>query len=233
MSKGIIYVMTTAVPGLVKIGKTMSDNFEKRMYNLEHNGYCNVTALKRVFAIEVEDYDEKEKLLHTIFEKSQLADTELFSVDENIVIQLLSSFDGCMIYPKDETKSSVFIEAAENNSAKVIPDGIYKLSKFRRTDNRNIEATAIIENGYWTIKKGSVFSVKEGTGGSNKLKELRKTLPLDESGLLLDDIKLGECSPSFAASVVINGAADGWREWKNSKEEFVDIYRKRENEGFF
>ena len=60
-SKGIIYVMSSAVPGLIKIGKTGVANYEQRMYNLEHNGYRNVTALKRVFAIEVESYDEKEK----------------------------------------------------------------------------------------------------------------------------------------------------------------------------
>ena len=39
MPKGIIYLMSTAVPGLVKIGKTRSDCFEQRMYNLEHEGY--------------------------------------------------------------------------------------------------------------------------------------------------------------------------------------------------
>lgn len=47
MAKGIIYVMTTAVPGLIKIGKTGLDNFEQRMYQLERNGYSNVTALKK------------------------------------------------------------------------------------------------------------------------------------------------------------------------------------------
>ena len=62
MARGIIYIMTTAVPGLIKIGKTGMDNFEQRMYQLERNGYSNVTALKRKFAIEVEDYDDKEKL---------------------------------------------------------------------------------------------------------------------------------------------------------------------------
>ena len=60
MAKGIIYVMTSVVPGLIKIGKTGTNSFEQRMYNLEHNGYCNVTALKRAFAIEDEGYDEKE-----------------------------------------------------------------------------------------------------------------------------------------------------------------------------
>lgn len=67
MAKGLLYVMTTAISGLIKIGKTGCDNFEQRMYNLEHNGYCNATGLKRHFAIEVEDYDEKERMLDEIF----------------------------------------------------------------------------------------------------------------------------------------------------------------------
>lgn len=66
MAKGIIYVMTTVVPGLIKLGKTGRDNFGSRMYQLERNGYANVTGLKRRFAIEVDDYDEKEKLLDEI-----------------------------------------------------------------------------------------------------------------------------------------------------------------------
>lgn len=59
MSKGIIYVMSTVVPGLIKIGKTGLNNFQARMYILERNGYSNVVGMKREFAIEVEDYDEK------------------------------------------------------------------------------------------------------------------------------------------------------------------------------
>ena len=89
MAKGIIYLMSTAVPGLIKIGKTTMANYSQRMYNLESNGYRNVSSLKRAFAIEVEGYDEKELLLHTIFEKSRVADTELFAIDANVVIQLL------------------------------------------------------------------------------------------------------------------------------------------------
>ena len=59
MSKGIIYIMTSVLPGLIKIGKTGYDQFEKRMDFLEKNGYRNITGLKRKFAIEVEEYDEK------------------------------------------------------------------------------------------------------------------------------------------------------------------------------
>lgn len=55
--------MSTAVAGLVKIGKTGSSNYAERMRFLEGNGYANVTGLKREFAIEVEDYDAKETLI--------------------------------------------------------------------------------------------------------------------------------------------------------------------------
>ncbi len=46
MARGILYVMTTVVDGLVKIGKTGIDNFESRMNTLENNGYRNVVGLK-------------------------------------------------------------------------------------------------------------------------------------------------------------------------------------------
>ena len=113
MARGILYVMDTVVEGLVKIGKTGKDNFSSRMYQLEHNGYYNVVGLKRRFAIEVEDYDEKEELLHTIFERSQVGNSELFSLDIEIVVQLLSSFDGDVVYPKKKTKDEVFDQSVE------------------------------------------------------------------------------------------------------------------------
>ena len=46
MAKGIIYIMSTIVPGLIKIGKTGSDSFSSRMFQLEHNGYRIITGLK-------------------------------------------------------------------------------------------------------------------------------------------------------------------------------------------
>ena len=129
MAKGILYVMTTVVDGLVKIGKTGTTNFESRMYNLEHNGYANVTGLKRKFAIEVEDYSEKESLLDTIFEKSNVPGTELFAIDVNLVIQLLSSFDGTVVYPKAEKKEKIFGEATDKLEKQSEP--VDKRSRFR------------------------------------------------------------------------------------------------------
>ena len=128
MAKGIIYIMTTVVPGLIKIGKTGLNNFDQRMYRLEHNGYRNVTALKRYFAIEVDGYDEKEELLHTIFAKSRVGDTELFAVDINVCTQLLSSFDGKVIFPKDETKDEIFDVATDNSKSKLIPKSLKSLA---------------------------------------------------------------------------------------------------------
>ena len=49
MAKGVIYIMTTAVSGLVKIGMAQTSQFEERMRFLEKNGYGNVAGLKRYF----------------------------------------------------------------------------------------------------------------------------------------------------------------------------------------
>jgi len=65
--RGTIYIMTTAVSGLIKIGQTSISNYQERMRNLEANGYYNVSGLKRFFAIELEDYNDKEILLKEIF----------------------------------------------------------------------------------------------------------------------------------------------------------------------
>lgn len=226
MAKGIIYLMSTAVPGLIKIGKTTMANYSQRMYCLESNGYRNVSSLKRVFAIEVEGHDEKELLLHTIFEKSRVADTELFAIDVNVVIQLLSSFEGTVVFPVSETKQEIFEAATENITGGIIPDGIYYFARKKKSDNKLVKATVRVINGCWTLLKGSILGIAEDMGGSMKAKELRTKLPMDSEGHLLDDFSLGECSPSFAGNVVMNQSCDGWTEWKTVNGEPIDIYRK-------
>ena len=127
MSKGIIYVMTSVVPGLIKIGKTGSKNFEDRMYQLERHGYSNVVGLKRHFAIEVDDYDGKERLLDEIFSKSKLENSELFALDIDLVVQLLSSFEGKQIYPTDKSKDDVFDEVTNKRDSSKLPEGTYSV----------------------------------------------------------------------------------------------------------
>ena len=64
-------------------------------------GYYNVAGLKQYFAIEVEDYSEKESLLHEIFAKHRVGESELFALDFNLIKQLLLSFEGKIIFPKE------------------------------------------------------------------------------------------------------------------------------------
>lgn len=111
--KGIIYIMTTAVSGLIKIGQTGTANYQERMRFLEANGYYNVSGLKRFFAIELDDYTDKETLLKEIFNKHQVGNSELFALDYDLVRQLLLSFDGTVIYPKDVNKEKEFDEVAK------------------------------------------------------------------------------------------------------------------------
>jgi len=111
--KGIIYIMTTAVSGLIKIGQTGTSNYQERMRNLEANGYYNVAGLKRFFAIELEDYAEKEALLHDIFNKHQVDESELFALDQELIRQLLLSFKGKVIYPKNINQEREFDEVTK------------------------------------------------------------------------------------------------------------------------
>ena len=105
--------MTTAVSGLIKIGQTGTNNYQERMRFLEANGYYNVSGLKRFFAIEVKDYSDKENLLKEIFNKHRVGDSELFALDYDLVRQLLLSFEGKVIYPKDVNKEKEFDEVSK------------------------------------------------------------------------------------------------------------------------
>ena len=105
--------MTTAVSGLIKIGQTGTANYQERMRFLEANGYYNVSCLKRFFAIELDDYTDKENLLKEIFNKHRVGDSELFALDYDLVRQLLLSFEGKVIYPKDVDKEKEFDEVSK------------------------------------------------------------------------------------------------------------------------
>lgn len=202
--------MTTVVPGLIKIGKTGCNNFEQRMYNLEHNGYFNVEGLHRRFAIEVEDYDEKEALLDEIFSKSRVPDSELFALDIDLVIQLLSSFEGHQVYPKEELKEAAFDAATESLSSKedwfCIPEGTYHLNRKSRA-GKIAEASMEYARGKFIVKAGAhVLSVPEGQW----VPEARRNADI-QNGVLMQDVSCA--SPSTAAHVVLGYSANRWREW--------------------
>lgn len=223
MAKGIIYVMETVVPGLVKIGKTGSGNFEGRMYSLERNGYFNVVGLKRRFAIEVEDYDEKEAMLDEIFSKARVPNSELFALDIDLVIQLLSSFDGRQAYPETETREESFDQATESRHMKddwsLLPDGTYHLKQSRKGVG-TAAAEMVVEDGVFTVKAGAkCLPVNEGVWTP----EPRRTAPIVD-GVLQADVATR--SPSTAGWVVLGCSNNGWNVWKDAAGKTLDEYRK-------
>ncbi|WP_316118056.1 GIY-YIG nuclease family protein [Peptostreptococcus anaerobius] len=224
MSKGIIYLMTTVVSGLIKIGKTGNDQFENRMRFLESNGYANITGLKREFAIEVDGYDDKEKLIHDIFSKSRIAGTELFALDIEIAKSLFASLDGKQIYPKDKSKKEVFKESTEEIKLKYdggfIPDGDYVL-------NRNIKGFGKV-NGKATVKDG-VFKVLKGSlcgnTGKGYIPSIRRNAKIKDN-ILQEDIVC--MNPSSAGWIVIGKSNNGWLEWKDLQGNSIEKYRDKE-----
>lgn len=219
MARGIIYCMTTIVPGLVKIGKTGSNNFEQRMYQLERNGYCNVVGLTRRFAIEVDDYDKKEVLIHDIFSKSNLPNTELFALDIDLVVQFLSSLEGKQIYPTDISKEDMFDNATDERETKqnsilkyAVPNDRYYL---HCKDN---QATMRVEDKKYIVEKGSKCSAYAKRG----MPEARKAAKI-VNRILQEDVICN--SPTTAGWVVLGNHNNGWKIWKNKDNEPIDIYR--------
>ena len=225
MAKGIIYLMNTCVDGLVKIGRTGVDNFEQRMAILESNGYRRISVLTREFAIEVEDYEEKEKLLHELFSKSRVGNSELFSIDINLVKQLMSSFEGKVIYPKDEKKEEIFVQATEEVEVKkgVLPEGKYFMKTKVKGLSYQAEAVLVVEDGKLFIETGAKLAPI--TKISNKGWILARNSIKMNGHITEESI---ECkSPSMAAAIVCGHNQNGWHAWKNSKGEEIDVYRQQ------
>ena len=66
MTKGIIYIMTTAVSGLIKIGIAETKQYKERIRHLEHNGYYNVKAyiswLKSIRPQKKQEWNENDEI---------------------------------------------------------------------------------------------------------------------------------------------------------------------------
>ena len=187
------------------------------MYQLENNGYRNIAGLKRRFAIEVADYDEKESLLQDIFSKSNVPNTELFALDADLVVQLLASLDGEQIYPKTITKEESFDIAADERRMNAVtrytvPAGIYYL----RT--RGGQASMRVEGKEFIVEQGSHCLPCE----KDWMPEARRTAVI-EDGILRREVRCG--SPTTAGWVVLGRSNNGWTEWKNAEGKPITVYR--------
>ena len=110
--------MKTVIKGVYKIGISDVSNFEGRMRHLENNGYANVAGLERILAVKTDNYKEKENLLHEIFSKSRIGDTELFAVDENLVKRLFYRFAAKSCSRKTKRRNRNLKKASTNAGRK-------------------------------------------------------------------------------------------------------------------
>ena len=238
MARGVLYVMGTVVKGIVKIGRTQTSQFKERRRKLEADGYYNVAGLRCLFAIEVDDYEAKVRMLDDIFAKSRVGTSELFAIDSGLVVQLLSSFEGRQIFPEghEETKGRAFTQATrehdeatqaerERRDADAVPDGEYVLT--RAAGGQRLDVRMTVSDGTFTVPAGQRLSVTEGRSGlSESLHDLRRDL-LGADGMLAKDAIFD--SPSRAASFVTGRSSNGWLMWKDMQGEPLDAYRTQEN----
>lgn len=228
MATGVLYVMSTVVPGLIKIGKTATDRFDDRMYVLERNGYNNVAGLRRRFAIEVEDYDEKERMLDDIFAKARVPGSELFALNIDLAVELLSSFEGRQIFPKtdQESKQQVFDAAARGHraftAAQRIPDGVYFLT--RKRPPLNVEMA--VEDGALTIRAGQHVAADDSDSIDKTVRALRHD-NIDPHGVVLNNVRFS--SPSQATAFVTGHASNGWTQWKTKGGNPIDQFRTHDD----
>lgn len=87
-----------------------------RKWMLETNGYSNVTGLHVRYAIEVDDYEEKEKMLHKLFAGQRVGSSEFFALNVDLVVELLESMDGRQIYPETEPTSNKVVKTGADNN---------------------------------------------------------------------------------------------------------------------
>ena len=164
-------------------------------------------------------------MLDDIFSKSRLHNTELFALDIELVIQLLSSFDGKQVYPTDQGKDVVFDNATkaradnlENQSYQNIPDGLYHIDQ-KRKDIGSIYGKMLVDNGKFIVLKGSSCPPSNYSYAN----ELRKSAVI-KNGILIEDIV---CKSPYAAATLVRGlSTNGWTSWKNESGETLDKFRK-------
>lgn len=221
MAKGVVYVMSTIIPGLIKIGKTQ--DFEERMSKLESDGYKNCTGLKREFAIEVDDCDTTEKTIHMAFEAHQVGNTELYALNKDKVIKLLMGLNGKVVYPTTMTKREIEENANEGVASSELQNGNYTYEVKSQLDKKTYKGLLNVENGILTLKAGSTLA-ELTVDGSDSWIVIRKNMGLKPCTLSTD---LTCSSVSIAANFVCGHQKNGWKAWKDSSGNYIDIYRKK------
>jgi hypothetical protein len=116
-NKGIIYIISNpAIPGLVKIGKTV--NLEKRMK--QHFNSSVPLPFRCVYAKKVKNYSEVERKLHKgLKSHRENPNREFFRISEEEVINFLELVDGEDVTPRKDQFEDKEDEIAFENATRV------------------------------------------------------------------------------------------------------------------
>lgn len=95
MNKGIIYILTNeSMPGLIKIGVT--NNIKQRLQSLDTTSVP--TPFKLHYAIEIEDYVQKERLIHQGYAQDRIRSSrEFFKIEPENATAMLKALGGSEI----------------------------------------------------------------------------------------------------------------------------------------
>jgi len=142
MSKGYVYIMTTAIDGLIKIGRSADWN-KRCQADLESNGYKNATALQTYFVVKVDNQEEIESIMHDIFRESRVAKLELFALDKDRAKRVLSKM-GTQVYPEINVKEQknpeyMISTAAKKYSFKDLNIPVGSILTFKKDDKITVK----------------------------------------------------------------------------------------------
>ena len=241
---GEIYILVNpAFPSLVKIG--YADNVQKRVKSLNSNSglpdpyhvYATYKVKKRLEDLKLHklidslDSDLRHTKNKEFYEMSPekayailSAIAEINGDEELLVLNPYQDefFDGKPAKQPEKPAGEI-----QTYVVGTVPDGTYYFRRKKKTDNKEVKATAIVKNSCWTLLKGSCIGVYEDVGVSQKAKDARANMKISNEGILLEDAYLGECTPSHAGSIVMNQSNNGWEDWRTENGLSINIYRKK------
>ena len=145
----IVYVLSnSAMPGIVKIGKTTQADVKTRMNQLYTTGVP--VPFECVFAIEVKDCSKVESALHIAFGPSRInPNREFFKIDSEQAIAILKLLGQKEVTPQVSAELNSNVSQAEKDSGK-------KLKKRPNMDfmEMNIPegSELLFEDGVTTVK---------------------------------------------------------------------------------
>lgn len=201
MSKGYVYIMTSAIEGLIKIGKSKDWN-RRCQSELESNGYKNANGLKTYFVVEVEDQEEIESIMHDIFRESRVSNFELFAVDKDRAKRVLAKM-GNQVYPEinitnTNSSNSTYLELWNNFNNEVKKA---KLSIKIKSSGYNKNYHVIVKNNIYFVISFKSNCIEIIIGSDTKDVYDKKVIPEIDTINTLSDLNFVDTSYTKSTGV--------------------------------